>query len=451
MSFRRSMSIVEKSGGIFRPQLDNMISIDVLGRQAVFIESEYISSLRITCNGDRIKGTYHPPESEKNPVTGMLRNDVGKYALLGMAYLEGHVKVIGGVISIQGTWRHIDSAATDGEAGLFRMQSASLKEPLFFSGWWQDDASNQHDWHWKRNEHRDLATRFFESVWVDRYAMFCAWLFFIMTSIQLASASYLSEFSVNVHINVACNCVYAVCYTSFLVAFASSNVPKSLCYTLGVAAYAVGYFVFAAIYSDARGKEEMYSVGSCLFLSGSLLLMISSVPDGRSRWHAYSPLRVQSAIWWGSTLFCLGSVVFLLDSFRYGNSWINSVVGLSLFTMGRCFFIRGSQTSRCTWLFFSVETILKLPSNNSHIVPNTDDAKEPGCVRELGTASLQSCEETVPRRCVHESSQLHDIGLSLGCTDEPFEKINATREDYMPFTSPSSVKKDFSPREDLSP
>lgn len=254
------------------------------------------------------------------------------------------------------------------------MRSSSRKRGNEFVGWWKFDTCGEpHIWQWVKIGHRDLPTRIVESVWMDRYGMVCAWLFLFMTFIQLSSIAsqatklthpaFIQLWHSNRSINQAFNVVYAVCYTSFLVAYSISSTAKNWLYTLGVALYTIGYFVFAAIHSGTDGQASLYHAGSWLFLIGSLLLMCSSAPSGGGRWYTprgHSPFRIQSTIWWGSTLFLLGSIAFACDAIGLGDPVLNAVLGLCLFTAGRCLFVVGSQTPRCTIVFCSVGELRRL-------------------------------------------------------------------------------------------
>lgn len=353
MAFRRSMSIVKTETALYRKKPKAVAISDMSGESIEFNEDRYGSVLKGVCRGNRFKGTYHPPEMNRN----IMATNNSIEPLPGLAIVEGLVELIGDSLSITGTWRHLDSILQNGEkesSGRFKMHPTHNRPGCEFTGWWQFDSSDEcHDWQWIRSDTRNLPTRLVESVWMDRYGMLCAWLFLSLTSIQLISLACAWDMMLNVVLNRTFNIIYASCYTSSLVAFGIASTPKPWLYTIGVAFYAVGYFVFAGIYSSIRGQTTCYRIGSLLFLLGSVLLMLASIPVGPKRLHAYSPLRVQSAIWWGSTMFLCGSMFFLLDSFGLGKSWVNCILGLVCFTVGRCFFVRGSQTQRCTLFFCS--------------------------------------------------------------------------------------------------
>lgn len=367
MAMRRSMSVTERNSGLFRKEVKETTTESLLGRHVEFVEDCYMSSVKAECRLSRFKGVYHPPESDRSTETLNISNQDGKTfePLPGLSLIEGRMAMLCGYISIRGSWRHVDSDCLTGSAeasGPFEMQSVSNRSADEFVGWWQmgADSDVKHDWKWTKRDSRNLPTRLVESVWMDRYAMFCAWLFLLQTCMQLISVTIKLESSMSEPTNLFFNLTYATCYTSFLVAFGSSSAPKELLYTLGVALYTVGYFVFAAIYYGTLGNDTLYHIGAWLFLVGSISLMLASAPKGRGCQHAYLPHRIQSSIWWGSLMFLLGSAVLAYDALKLGEPWANGVLGLSFFTVGRCFFVRGSQTKRCTFIFLSVDAFHQL-------------------------------------------------------------------------------------------
>jgi len=367
----RSMSIAKMKGGLFCQNSRPDIS-DLLGRQVEFVEDNYMSVMKADCNQDRFKCVYHPAEVTRDaPNDGCCMNRRSR-PLPGIAVAEGHLERIDGVVYIRGTWKHMDSTLlVEGPCSSGSFLMVSDKSVNDFNGWWQFDTSDaHHGWKWTRNKSRALATWLAESVWMDRYSMLCSWLFLSQTSIQLMSHACEWDSDFNVDLNQAFNMVYAVCYVWFLSAFSLSSIPQGFLYTTGITCYSFGYVVYAGIYSGARGQTILYHLGSWLFLVGSVSLMCSSRPKGRGCLHAYSPHRIQSSVWWGSTMFLLGSVCFACDASGFGKHRINAVLGLSCFTAGRCFFVWGSQTRRCTCIFLSVETLQKLCSFDRDLKTN---------------------------------------------------------------------------------
>lgn len=367
MAVVRSESVRNRSGLFDIPDSDQIDGY--LGRQVEFTEDGSMSMLKAERRGRRFKATYHPEDCSDDIGNSMRRSNRRRGSsisdpLPGLAVLDGWVEVVHGRVTVSGVWRHIDNLLEEagrGATGSFEMRSSSRKSGNEFVGWWKFDTCGEpHIWQWDKIGHRDLPTRIVESVWMDRYGMVCAWLFLFMTSIQLASIASQWDGLSNRSINQAFNVVYAVCYTSFLVAYSISSTAKNWLYTLGVALYTIGYFVFAAIHSGTDGQASLYHAGSWLFLIGSLLLMCSSAPSGGGRWYAYSPFRIQSTIWWGSTLFLLGSITFACDAIGLGDPVVNAVLGLCLFTAGRCLFVVGSQTPRCTIVFCGVGELRRM-------------------------------------------------------------------------------------------
>jgi hypothetical protein len=197
------------------------------------------------------------------------------------------------------------------------------------------------------------------SVKMERYGMLCAWLFFAQTLGQLLSAHY--GWALHTPFNVACNAVYSVTYLSFLAAYGVMMTPPDSRYVGGVALYFLGYAVFLSLYVRsflglAGGAGALYHAGSWLFLSGSALLLVATAPPQPAKGSGprFSPHLLGASLWWGSLMFFVGSAFFCADAAGYG--WIsggNVTAGLVTFTLGRLFFVRGSQTRRCDFLFRS--------------------------------------------------------------------------------------------------
>ena len=144
-----------------------------------------------------------------------------------------------------------------------------------FEGWWKmDDDNEQHAWKWTgvtRKQTKKVLRRLVDSAWLDRFGIFCGWLFCFQTTAQLCSAFF--QWKANVLLNLVFNVVYTLCYILFLVAyyFLTARPPRR--YMVGVALYTDGYAVFVAIYSGCPGSAELYHLGSWLFLIGSVFLM----------------------------------------------------------------------------------------------------------------------------------------------------------------------------------
>lgn len=193
-----------------------------------------------------------------------------------------------------------------------------------------------------------------ESVWMDQYGILCSWLFLLQTAGQLWSLCTW-ESAGNTLLNQACNLVYASCYLSFILAYYMMQKRPGLKYMAGIFMYFIGYSLFLAICSDAASKaiQELYILGSLAFLLGSLLLAIAVCPPDRNDnlCHRLSPVRLQSSLFCGSFCFLIGSSFSLADSLGLGNASVNGTCGLAVFVVGRVYFLRGSQTTRCTvWL-----------------------------------------------------------------------------------------------------
>lgn len=205
----------------------------------------------------------------------------------------------------------------------------------------------------------DRMALFVGSVYMERYGMLCAWLFFVQTFGQLLSAQL--EWSQHTPFNVACNVVYSVTYLSFLVAYGVMMTPPDTRYVLGVTLYFLGYAVFLGLYLRAHfgllgWGGELYHLGSWLFLGGSALLLLATVPPepAKGAGPRFSPHLLGASLWWGSFMFFVGSACFCADAAGFGLvGGGNVLAGLATFTIGRVFFVRGSQTRRCDFLFRS--------------------------------------------------------------------------------------------------
>ena len=194
------------------------------------------------------------------------------------------------------------------------------------------------------------------SIRMDQFVMLCAWLFLLQSCVQLASAAF--QWPFNSAVNVAANLVFVTLYAVFLAAFAAMHSPPAPGYIVGVVLYFAGYLCFAALHSGvftSSAAAVFYHTGAWLFLIGSGLVMRATVPRESGftiRSWRFSPKRASAAQWWGAALFAAGSAVFVLDAAgTTGNARFNVVAGLVLFVAGRVFFVRGSQTPRCSVFF----------------------------------------------------------------------------------------------------
>ena len=222
-------------------------------------------------------------------------------------------------------------------------------------GYWWILENEKHPWKWnlkKRSSSTEevgrFTHRFVISIYMDRFGMICAWLFFIQSLLQLIS--FTEEWSCNKDMNLVFNTDYSALYFIFLLAYfeLGTNRPHWT-YILGVVLYFVGYVSFMFLYADVGDAKALYRGGSWLFLIGSLFLMYATALN---RIQEYNPFSKSSALFWGSSCFFLGSLFFVIDADSYGfGERENVIVGFVLFTIGRIFFVRGSQTPRCDFLF----------------------------------------------------------------------------------------------------
>jgi hypothetical protein len=220
------------------------------------------------------------------------------------------------------------------------------------------------------------------SVWIARWGVLCAWIFFYQTFGALIMPSLTLPGVVASMVQCCFQAVYTGTYTSFLVIYARMRVMPPLDYVIGVVLYMIGYACFLSLYvlvlvmeaEDASHPSQvLYLLGSLFFLAGSALLVLATFPppvpmvlrqltiweDVRAR---FSLCDQQSALFWGSVTFLLGSILFSLDS-----CWglVNTEsrpellspvcihIGYALFTIGRLYFLWGSTTTDCGAFFQS--------------------------------------------------------------------------------------------------
>ena len=351
-----------------------------------FTEDVYSSRLDYSIDeNDRFYGTYSPPDMKtwtsredgefQDETIDELQSSIAlsrideNHGPGSKAILDGTVDVSkDGVICVTGSWTHVAENTpfnhlSDG--GRFEMvskkgMSRSSMGPMRGS-WWIpcDDQENnivqKYPWVWDdgRNDNVQGCTyRLVQSVAYDRFGMLCGWLFFVQTTIQLVS--FADEWSSNADINLAFNVDYSILYILFLLAYTRlRRAGPSWSYIGGVTLYFLGYIFFALLYTtEGDDAAAFYKGGSWLFLAGSILLMYATAP--RSTIQEYNPFAKSTALFYGSTCFLLGSLCFTMDSETSGfGARVNGLAGYGLFTLGRIFFLRGSQTKRCGVFFKS--------------------------------------------------------------------------------------------------
>eukprot|EP00931_Biecheleriopsis_adriatica_P100849 TRINITY_DN7608_c0_g1_i1.p1 TRINITY_DN7608_c0_g1~~TRINITY_DN7608_c0_g1_i1.p1 ORF type:complete len:398 (+),score=49.40 TRINITY_DN7608_c0_g1_i1:39-1232(+) len=388
MALRRSLSI-KNLVALRRTHPDDK---KVWSDSPWFIESEYKSILRVVST---------LANDEENPWRGFYRfnKDEDDDTAEPMATLEGIEEANGCMRIIKGRWEFAVPLSPTSPAsmrGTFEM--ISNEDNTGFSGWWREEGSEASvPWNWQssglgkthesvdsnasihaadaengdvdkadaqqgnvepkaepRKESSSQIADILESVWMDRYGVLCSWMFFLQTVGQLLSFCAW-ETAGNTLLNQACNSVYATCYLSFILTYCVVPTRPGLKYTAGIFMYLIGYILFLAIYSDRASQfvHALYILGCLAFLSGSSLLIIACYPPHRNDTvcQRFSPVQLQSSLFWGSVCFFIGSVIFLIDSLGFGSASRNGVFGLAVFAVGRVQFLRGSQTARCSiWL-----------------------------------------------------------------------------------------------------
>jgi len=394
-------------------------------------EGQYGSKLHLRLNPNThcCDGTYEPASLDLADIEADLPNAVdleGERSPGGAA--PGHAVLFGQVkpdpesgsngFVLKGEWRHVQGPL---QGGKFEMKLDSHGNA---SGFWATEGEETStDWQWtpshsetagllKGDDESDvhivqtsasarpslrasLSSRtdrgktFYDemlaaegsfAVWIARWGVFCAWIFFYQTLAALVMASFQITGNTTCVVQLVFQVVYTCTYTSFLGVYSRMRVMPPLDYVLGVVLYTLGYACFVALYAvvlvmedaedAAMASSGLYLAGSLLFLAGSAVLVRATVPPPipmvmrelsftehvRAR---FSMIDQQSSLFWGSMAFLMGSVLFTVDSAwgLHGGSKpalasvFNISMGYALFTVGRLYFLWGSTTADCDALF----------------------------------------------------------------------------------------------------
>jgi hypothetical protein len=267
------------------------------------LEDAYGSKLSLTIDSNTVKGTYAPPSP-----SGM-----------GHAVLEGLLEEG----KFKGQWQHVQGPSSQGSFEMSWDGNGVV-------GWWKDLEGLEQQWKWANARSH-----------MEDFSMFSAWLFFALTLAQTVSAVSLWQW--NAELNFCCNAVCTVFYAIFLHSYRWQ--PPHWAYVSGVALYLAGYIAFLCIYSfvllGVGYHAAWYHSGAWCFLVGSALLLVATKPKRIS-------CSLDASLWWGSLMFLLGSLCFAEDALLPMGL---SPAGLVVFTAGRLFFVRGSQTERCDIFF----------------------------------------------------------------------------------------------------
>ena len=331
--------------------------------RGLLVESFYGSQVELVAVDGVLSGCYEPPAT--------LPDGANAATFVGLGHNRGLAKLCGsasapredGTMTFVGRWEHVQGPFK-GQGGSFELEGGSVGASdgagAVFDGWWELE-DERYGWKWQLlhsgewggapRPMRERLAMLAHSVHMDRFGMLCAWLFAVLTSLQLLASVATWAEGTNSALNFACNVVYSALYAAFLCAYAAMHTRPAQVYVLGVALYTAGYVCFAVLYIGAAAA--LYHAGAWLFLVGSLLLMHTTVPPPLPRgssvsWRQarFSPARHGAVLWWGAASFATGSVVFALDAADSGDS-MRVNIGLALFTIGRLFFILGSVTARC--------------------------------------------------------------------------------------------------------
>jgi hypothetical protein len=196
-----------------------------------------------------------------------------------------------------------------------------------------------------------MIQEFIASIWMDRYGMFAAWLFFWQTLLSAVSCCFAFVgfgWPIDAPMNFVFCFNYVWVFASFLYIFFCMEEPPVNSFILGIFCYFVGFGTFMGVYWPAAHPAVgiLYKLGSFFFRAGSTLLMRGTWPGCKRRTLTSSA----GASFWGATCFTLGSVLFVANSMGVGPAAFVPA-GLLVFTLGRVCFILGSQTDRCDMLF----------------------------------------------------------------------------------------------------
>jgi hypothetical protein len=205
----------------------------------------------------------------------------------------------------------------------------------------------------EEEEEESMMQKFITSIWMDRYGMFAAWLFFWQTLLSAVSSCFaLAGFAweVDALMNFVFCINYVWVFASFLYIFYCMDEPPVTSFIVGIFFYFLGFGTFIGVYwqwaAAAAAVGVLFKLGSFFFLAGSTLLMHGTWPGCKRRTLTSSA----GASFWGSTCFTIGSVLFVAASWGVGPAAFVQA-GLLIFTLGRVCFILGSQTDRCDMLF----------------------------------------------------------------------------------------------------
>jgi len=310
-----------------------------------------------------VVGRYHPTET--------IDLDVKKDGPeLGISMLEGWISQAYDdkfEYVVKGTWTQ-----TSENKGIFEMK---LDVQGHATGWWAyesddpaqnagnlPDYTNNHvPWSWTSNPKEkapSLIAQLVHSVYMTRYSVGTAWLFVVITAVQLFM-------SIEKCAKISCigagglfNAIYALIYATFLYAYRRMRLRPSRAYTWGVILYTVGYMSFCLLSfvdlefetTEDVVKSILYINGSATFLLGSVLLAWATLPK---QW--FSCGRTPS-LFWGSITFLIGSLAFMVDSLSLKFDENQLIFGMALFFAGRLFFVHGCTTEECGICFADNKT-----------------------------------------------------------------------------------------------
>jgi len=171
---------------------------------------------------------------------------------------------------------------------------------------------------------------------LEVYGMTHSWLFFVECSLQLLAFAAISSADIRNHLNMVCNAIYTLLYASILASYTLMETPPEPLLVLGVFLCWCAYIAFLAIYCIDLYGVDMSAIGP-LYYSGSWLFLVGSV---------FFMGTTSGVSWWGSTAFGVGSIFFVLDSHGVGNGYINGLIGIFCFLVGRLCFVFASRTER---------------------------------------------------------------------------------------------------------
>jgi len=338
-----------------------------LKSSTAFIESRYgstVQDLKVGLGNLEISGSYATPAA-----AGLLSGRVHGFSKgYGKSYLQGKlIKRDGTDTLIEGQWRHDPGPLSK---GFFEMKWDETSRTM--KGWWAEgEDGTRQEWTWTPITTTMAAlSEFVQSVHMSRYTVVCCWTFFWFTLVQMMLSLSPPSGDHGEKTQLGFNIMYSGSYISFLSAYFFMQKRPSTAYMTGVLLYTLGYLTFVVLYSiillDTYDHgDEIYLLGSLLFLSGSLFLILATLPSQSIL--KYSPFFKGASLFWGSMAFLIGSILFTIDSANAINgnesSPVYVKVGYGVFLAGRLYFLWGSTTPEVSFFLTPQKRVMRSGTN----------------------------------------------------------------------------------------